>query len=319
LVCYRPYLEFPAEDAIKKAYIDIRQYLNEMGRPIHNFPSLPVIDTGRIVRDIAEIDVAEEEKIYTEMYKTMNGKQKRIMTELIRLLEDKTAYVTLPNGRKTRCVFIAGAGGVGKTYIYIALYHYSRWKGYSGHNTSYSGIAANLLPEGRTLHNLFKLPVPVHADSNSSIEPGKKEATDLIESDYILIDEAPTVPKYAIEIASRKLQELSKTWKKRPFADHLIIMGGDFAQTLPVMKGGSRSQQVDLSIKRSPLWDHFVVYELTDNMRADPDAQEFAQFIRNVGLGLPNYPHERAGRCRLPEDRCTEDNLPEKIFKPILQ
>jgi PIF1-like helicase len=294
-----------------------------MGRPIHNFPSLPIIETGIIMHDDEEIDRAEEERIYTAMYDDMNEKQKRVMEVLIRLLRDKKAYVTLPNGRQTRCVFILGAGGVGKTYIYVALYHYSRWQGYSGHNTSYSGIAANLLPNGRTLHNLFKLPVPVHADSNSSIEPGRKEAVDLIASDYILIDEAPTVPKYAIEIASRKLQELNKNQrhprKNQPFADHLIIMGGDFAQTLPVMKGGSRSQQVDLSIKRSALWDHFAVYELTENKRANADAHEFARFIRNVGLGKPNSTTERSGKCRLPADRCTDDSLAEIIFEPILR
>jgi hypothetical protein len=313
------YLGYSVANAIKKAYIEIKQYLNEMGKPIDNFPSMPVIDTGRIDRGINAIDIAEEERIYTEMYDDMNDKQKGVMKELIRLLEDKNAYVTLPSGMKSRCVFIAGAGGVGKTYIYVALYHYSRSKGYIGHNTSYSGIAANLLPGGRTLHNLFKLDVPVHSDSNSRIEPGKKEATDLIESDYILIDEAPTVPKYALEIASKKMQELIKNRKNKPFADHLIIMGGDFAQTLPVLRGGSRSQQVDLSFKRSPLWDHFMVYELTENMRADSDADEFAQFIRNVGLGIPNSRTELSGQCRLPADRCTEDSLPEKIFEPILR
>ena len=159
----------------------------------------------------------------------------------------------------------------------------------------------------------------MHSDSNSRIEPGRKEATDIIESDYILIDETPTVPRYAIEIISKKMQELFGDRQKRPFADQLIITGGDFAQTLPVLKGGSRSQQVDLSIKCSKLWDYFKVYELTDNMRADDDAQEFAQFIRNVGLGIANSQDEQIGYCKLPSDRCTEDSLPEKIFEPILR
>jgi hypothetical protein len=290
-----------------------------MGTPIHKFPTMPIIDTGSIARNVDEVDKVIEERIYNEMYESMNDKQKEIMNEIIRLLKDKSAFITLANGRRTRCIFIMGAGGVGKTYIYVALYHYCRWQGYSGHNTSYSGIAANLLPEGRTLHNLFKLSVPVLSDSNSSIEPGGKEAREIVESDYLLIDEAPTVPRYAIEIINRKLQELFNDQRKGTFAGQLIITGGDFAQTLPVLKGGSRSQQVDLSIKRSQLWGYFKVYELTENKRADADAQEFAQFIRNVGLNIANSPDEPDGYSRLPTDRCTDDSLPEKIFEPILR
>ena len=127
------------------------------------------------------------------------------------------------------------------------------------------------------------------------------------------------MPRYAIEIISKKLQELFNDRQNRPFADQLIITGGDFAQTLPVLKGGSRSQQVDLSIKCSKLWVYFKVYELTDNMRADDDAIEFAQFISNIGLGIPNSPDERDGYSLLPAGRCTEDSLPEKIFEPILR
>jgi hypothetical protein len=94
---------------------------------------------------------------------------------------------------------------------------------------------------------------------------------------------------------------------------------GDFAQTLPVMKGGSRSQQVDLSIKRSELWPYFYVFELTENMRADADAIDFAKFIRNVGLGIANSDDEPEGYCHLPEDRCTDESLPELIFESILR
>jgi hypothetical protein len=56
-----------------------------MGKPIQNFPSLPVIDTRNIGRDIEDVDKKEEEKIYTEMYDYMNDKQKQIMAEIIRV------------------------------------------------------------------------------------------------------------------------------------------------------------------------------------------------------------------------------------------
>lgn len=54
-----------------------------MGKPIHNFPSMPIIDTGNITRDTNPIDTEEEERIFTEMYNTMNEGQKKIMDTLI--------------------------------------------------------------------------------------------------------------------------------------------------------------------------------------------------------------------------------------------
>jgi len=104
-----------------------------------------------------------------------------------------------------------------------------------------------------------------------------------------------------------------------PFGNHLIITGGDFAQTLPILKGGSRYQQVDLSIKHSQLWKYFKVFELTENMRAEKDAKEFAKFIRNVGLGIKNFPNEPDGYCKLPKNRCTTDDLPNIIFGDIIK
>jgi len=95
---------YSTENAIKKAYIDIVQYLSEMGTPIEKFPSMPVIDTGSITRNVDEVDIVIEERIYSDMYDHMNDKQKAIMQELIRLLEDKTACVTLDNGRRSRCI-----------------------------------------------------------------------------------------------------------------------------------------------------------------------------------------------------------------------
>ena len=309
---------FNAENAIKKTYYEINELLTEMGSSMDKFPSMPIIDTTSITTAEREIDLDEEKAIYKKMYGKMNDKQKEITKKIKKLLKNKNEYFNV-NGIKTRCVFINGAGGTGKTFIYKALYHYSRYKGYYGFNTSFSGIASTLLPEGRTVHNLFKLPVPLHHESNSNIEAGTKQAKDIINSDYILIDEAPMLPRYAIEIINRKLSELKNDKTKSPFGNHLIITGGDFAQTLPILKGGSRYQQVDLSIKHSQLWKYFKVFELTENMRAEKDAKEFAKFIRNVGLGIKNFPNEPDGYCKLPKNRCTTDDLPNIIFGDIIK
>lgn len=97
------------------------------------------------------------------------------------------------------------------------------------------------------------------------------------------------------------------------------LAGGDFAQTLPIMKGGSAAQTVDLSIKNSPLWKNFKRFELTKNMRANPGAEEFAKCVRNIGLGIANSSDDTEGYCNLPRERCTTESLAEKLFRPLFQ
>jgi hypothetical protein len=95
------------------------------------------------------------------------------------VISDPDEYFELPDGEQTRMAMILGPGGVGKSYIYTMLYHYARWKGLEdGLNAAFSGIAATILPGGRTVHNLFGLPVPLYKDSSSSIEHNTKAARD---------------------------------------------------------------------------------------------------------------------------------------------
>jgi hypothetical protein len=150
-------------------------------------------------------------------------------TNDIKIISDPTAVFVLSSGEETRMAFLEGGGGVGKTFIYKALYYYAQWKKLLGHNSAFSGIAANLLPNGRTLHNLAGLPVPVYRDSNSSIEQGSKAARELAQSNYILIDEAPMVPCNALDCVNRKMKELKgfpiEPEQDAPFGDHAVILG----------------------------------------------------------------------------------------------
>ena len=54
--------------------------------------------------------------------------------------------------------------------------------------------------------------------------------------------------------------------------DHLfggipVVLGGDFAQTLPVVPRGSQGAQCNASISRSTLWSQLEVLRLKINMR----------------------------------------------------
>jgi hypothetical protein len=69
-----------------------------------------------------------------------------------------------------------------------------------------------------------------------------------------------------------------------PFGGKIMILLGDFRQTCPVIRGGSRAQIVDASIKSSPLWSSFTIYRLFRHRRNAEDLP-FANFVDSIGDG----------------------------------
>ena len=66
--------------------------------------------------------------------------------------------------------FIDGPGGAGKTFLYAALLHFTRGRGWPALACAWSGIAAVLLEGGRTCHSRFGLSVPL-GDGRSNLKP----------------------------------------------------------------------------------------------------------------------------------------------------
>lgn len=141
---------------------------------------------------------------------------------------------------------------------------------------AFIGIAATLLPHGKTVHKTFGLPVPLYHDSNSSLKAQSKEAQYLRETDVFFWDEAPASPRYALEIADRTLRNFANIDK--PFGGKIMVLGGDFRQTLPIMKNSTKSEIINLSIKSSYLRPHFKVVTLTENMRVLQMEKKFVHF-----------------------------------------
>lgn len=91
------------------------------------------------------------------------------------------------------------------------------------------------------------------------------------ETRLIIWDEAPMQNRYAFECLDRSLHDIMKSvnssFLNKPFGGISILLGGDFRQILPVISKGSRSDIVNASISRSPLWSHCQIFNLTKNMR----------------------------------------------------
>ena len=58
-----------------------------------------------------------------------------------------------------------------------------------------------------------------------------------------------------------------------------MLFGGDFRQTLPIIKHGSTDAIMDVCVIQSALWKKCFPFALTTNMRARKNEQEFAAFL----------------------------------------
>ncbi|XP_060969776.1 uncharacterized protein LOC115713282 [Cannabis sativa] len=95
-----------------------------------------------------------------------------------------------------------------------------------------SGIAALLLPNGRTAHSRFHIPLEVTAESTCEIRHGTLLAELLMQTSLIIWDEAPMANKYCFEALDKTLRDILRTRYEnsttKPFGGLTIICGGDF-------------------------------------------------------------------------------------------
>ena len=210
-------------------------------------------------------------------------------------------------------IFIDAPGGTGKTYTLNTIMKALRAKGHIVLAVASSGIAAILLDLGRTFHSRFKAerlhPAP---NQRLNISAQTNLAKLLRRCKVIMWDEAAMGNKYHLEALDLTLRDFMGSVNARlanvPFGGKTIVLGGDFRQTLPIVRFASRAQTVDMSLTRSHLWPGFASFALVENMRiekaremladcADGDEmetnsadklaelQEFAAWLLRIGNG----------------------------------
>ncbi len=253
------------------------------------------------------------------MYLKLNKDQKKVVDKIIQSADSQTLQNTAgleSEELETNCFFVDGPGGTGKTFVYNTVYYLLTGMGKKVSAVAWTGIAANLLPNGRTVHNQFGLPVPLTDESTSRIKPNSAAGRALKEIDVFIWDEASMAPSSALNSIDILLRDTAQCQK--PFGGKIFVLGGDFRQVLPVVRFGSRTRQVASSIKSSPLWKNFDIMTLHKNMRAKSEEQQFAHWLLELGNGKIKSDSE----CFIdipPNLRCTEqlskDIFPSEVLK----
>ncbi|KAL4288328.1 hypothetical protein AHAS_Ahas19G0275200 [Arachis hypogaea] len=148
--------------------------------------------------------------------------------------------------------FVYGHGGTGKTYLWIVLTSFLRSQGMIVLTVALSGIAALLLPGGRTAHSRFAIPLTVHEDSVCNIKQNSELAELLKQTKLIIWDEASMVHRYSVEAVDKSLRDIMSSTNNNnanlPFGGKVVVFGGDFRQILPVIPGSGRTEIVNASI-----------------------------------------------------------------------
>ncbi|XP_003739875.1 uncharacterized protein LOC100902110 [Galendromus occidentalis] len=278
--------------AESRAFQDITQRLEDLGRDVTAILPLgiPILPATDVAVDVEDHRIRGEDK-----YRLLNQEQKIVVDTILGETDDLQG----------QCFFIDGPGGSGKTFVYNTIYHLALSRNLAVLNVAWTGIAATLLPNGRTVTSAFRLIVADNSRS-SSIKRQSKEAQNLRQTHIIIWDEAPMAPKTALETINLLLQDIMQN--SEPFGGKIMVLGGDFRQVLPVVEKGSRGEIVHSCLKYSDLWKHFHQPRLTQNLRLNDTDTVFREWLLKVGNG------EIHGIMDVPEDMRSEGNLADLIY-----
>ncbi|XP_013709088.1 ATP-dependent DNA helicase PIF7-like [Brassica napus] len=251
--------------------IEIERLLKENGKSLADFAGMPKPNPS-VLKEISNTVLRQELNYDTEK----------------EAIEHESLFSTMNEDQKT-LFFVYGGGGTGKTFLYRTIIAKLRSVGKVVIPVASAGIAALLLPGGRTDHSRFKLPINLTDQTVCEITPSSMLASLLSKTDLIIWDEPPMAHRQAFETLDRTLRDLQSlqdpSAANKPFGGKTVVLGGDFGQILPVIPLGSRQDIVKASISKSYLWPFAEVYTLTINMRLRQADKDFAEWILKVGNG----------------------------------
>jgi len=286
--------------------VEIEILLQSSNDSLENYPEMPLADTellpeidNRLIHDELSYNKQSLAEEHRQLMSTMTDEQRRIYDRIMKRVADK----------RPGLFFLYGYGGTGKTYIWRAMAGALRSMGEIVLTAASSGIAALLIPGGRTAHSRFAIPINVDECSTCDIAPKDPLANLIRRARLIIWDEAPMMHKHCFEAVDRTFKDIMQN-KDIPFGGKVVVLGGDFRQILPVVPKGPRPEIVRSAINSSYLWNYCEVLTLTTNMRlltgsTNSDIEEtknFSEWILGIGDGTIGVPNDLDITLQIPQD-----------------
>jgi ATP-dependent DNA helicase PIF1 len=246
----------------------------------------------------------------------LNEQQKYVFETLMKVTNDETGGI----------YFLDAPGGTGKTFLISLILATIRSQNKIALALASSGIAATLLEGGRTAHSALKLPLNMQSNETPTCNVSKNSAMAKVlqQCKLIVWDECTMAHKKSLEALDRTLKDLRSNNNR--FGGAMILLAGDFRQTLPVIPRSTPADELNACLKSSSLWKHVKVLHLSKNMRVelqnDQSGNIFSKQLIDIGNG--KFPIDMLTGCiNFPQSFCqltrSKDELIQKVFPDVSQ
>ena len=274
----------PTEEIVNQVLLDLKELFAQCGADMAETTNLPeprvmsqqlMNENPREVQDELDLCVPELADMAECNVAKLNTKQRELFDLIINSVDNDLGLI----------VALDACGGTGKTFVLDTLLSQVHSQGKIAIATAISGIAANLLPGGRTVHSKLKVPIILDEKSLCSIKEKSARAELVRRAELLIIDEVTMGAKLVYETVDRTLKKIRKN--EKPFGGITTILSGDWRQCLPVVPRAGRSVIVSETLKASQLMTHIETKTLTQNMRImnGKGDEEFSKQLLKIGEG----------------------------------
>jgi hypothetical protein len=203
--------------------IDIRNMLQSMkskdnDKAINKF-FLPKIDDAFDDASAVPREIFEEVSIKTipedvGLSSLRNEEQRGAYDEIMSTIDSKRGGL----------FFVDGPGGTRKTFLYRALLETVRSQNKLVVATTTSGVAASIMPGGRTAHSRFKIPLTLDNKQGCGFTKQCGTAKLLHQASLIIWDEASMIKRQAVEALDYSMCDIMGQ-NDLPFGGKTIVFG----------------------------------------------------------------------------------------------
>ncbi|POS82035.1 hypothetical protein EPUL_005960, partial [Erysiphe pulchra] len=240
-----------------------------------------VREENALIVEAMDVDRESEEAMHSSVLTILSTGQRTVYDTIVSSIE---------RGLGDSVFFLQGAAGTGKKFLYKTLCGLYKSQSKIVLCVASSGIAALLLSSGKTAHSVLRIPLDCPGNAVCNIG-GQNPLADLLRQTSLIIwDEVTMQQKNDFAAVDKSLRDIKKKVDTM-FGGIPVLLGGDFAQILPVVTGGNREKIVSACIRSWSLWPNIKTLFLTQNMRviSRDDNQRFAEWLSK--LSYDNNPY----------------------------
>ena len=222
------------EETLEHFRMNARTYmLDYMVSDTATRSTVAIAVTPKEIEQETNYDVGTGKQLHDEMG-NLNDEQQTMYDDVVHCVESNSP-------QRVDVLYVDGPAGTGKTFLYTKLARYFRYKEQIVLIVAASGIAALLLPGGRTAHSWFRLPVPLPLEGAAANVATNNATAELLRKPHCSFETRRRMLcaqrwTQSTVVFKDVLQGQRNRNPKQPFGGMPIMLGGDVRQIPPVLR-----------------------------------------------------------------------------------